>query len=358
MTIWTSVLWEEGMTKEEFAEAYQEHRGKLLSHITRHGDVDEDTADEILHRAMFGRPIRTNGISAGMYGKRQDIPKADFLRYAYGCVKIEIREWYREYKRILSDQDLAFQDKEGACIPFDPSTHQVLEPVEHAKRPTCPPNRVACPVCDHVLSPQPTYMRGTECSCGLAIARGIEPRYTQPQGKVIEPQNWNIDEDDMVARLDFQPWGDSVNKAMAQLSAELEELVRRVVVERQTLEAIAEDWQQSPDVVKAGLDLALRRLHEGLVWHKPRVKIRLPISCPCSYFDQSFPSQDLIRCYVCGEVRPGRREPRREFDGTMWQLDRLIIKSQRTRYGIGLINGKRPPVRQWVGFRVKESILR
>ena len=324
------------MTEQEFAEAYQVHRARLLSYITLRRDVDEDTADEILHRAMFGRPTRTNGISAGMYGKRQEIPKADFLRYAYECVKIEILDWYREHKRLVSFQDLAFQDKEGDWTPFDPSTHHGLDPIEHAKRPTCPPNRVACPVCDQVLSPQPTHMRGTVCSCGLGIPARTEPRYTPPQGKVIEPQNWNIDEDHMIARLDFRPWGDSVKNAMDQLSAELEKLVRRVVVERQTLEVIARDWQQSPDVVKADLDLALKRLQEGLAWHRPRKKIRLPVSCTCSCFDKSFPSQDVLRCYVCGEVRPGRREPRREFDGTIWQLDRQITKSQRTPYGIGV----------------------
>ncbi len=324
------------MTEQEFAEAYQVHRARLLSYITRYGEVGEHEAEEILHRAMFGRPTRTNGISAGMYGKLQEIPKADFRRYAFGCVKIEIHDWHRELKRMVSSQDLAFQDKEGDWTPFDPSTHHGLDSVERAKRPTCPPNRVTCPVCDRVLSPQPTHMRGTVCSCGLSVPAGIGPRYAMAQGKVIEPQNWNIDEDHMIARLDFRPWGDSVEKAMDQLSAELEELVRRVVVERQTLDAIAKDWQQSPDVVKADLHLALKRLQEELAWHRPRLKIRLPVSCSCSYFQRSFPSQDVLRCYVCGEIRLGRREPRREFDGTKWQLDRQIMKSQRTPYGIGL----------------------
>ena len=113
MSIWATVLREEDMTEEEFAEEYQKHRDRLLSYITLRGDVDEDTADEILHRAMFGRPTRTNGISAGMYGKRQEIQKADFRPYAYGCVKIEIRDWHREHKRMLSFQDLAFQDENG-----------------------------------------------------------------------------------------------------------------------------------------------------------------------------------------------------------------------------------------------------
>lgn len=334
------------MNKVEFEEAYQRYRGTLIRDMER--KVSGSDAEEILHRALFGRPVKDR-VAGGMYEDREGIPAKDFLQYARSYVKIEIKQWHREHQREVPFSRLVVRDEGSGggdnddWIPFDPSTHASPKPAErskrdHAKRPACPPPTIVCPDCGKVLSRRKTLPRGMPCSCtrwsaatrpysqvsdyeDLGIAAGVEPRYKARRLRVDESRFWKVDEDLLVARLvaerpQYDGWGDLVEKALADLPWDLRDLVRRIVIEKETKEAVARDWQQSPDVVRAELDRALERLRTFLKQREHlRPKIRWPITCACKSFEKAFPGRDLVRCAICGKVHAGRGGAPRDFRG-------------------------------------------